>query len=67
MLDVMPRDAEAEGKEGLESTDHGEPSIDRKSREAIHPVGHPCDPVQGMDEFVDAKVAENKRKTDREG
>lgn len=67
MLDFFPRDAETESEECLESADEWEPSVHGHPPKSIHPVWHPPNPVEGMDELIDAEVAEDEREADREG
>ena len=67
VLDVPVGDAETDGEEGFQSSNDGEPEVLGDTEEAIHPVWHPGDPVQGVDEFIDPEPSEDDDEANREG
>lgn len=64
MLNVFPGDAEAESEESLEDADKGKPCICGEVQESIHPVWHPRDPIERLDQFIDAEVGEDESEAD---
>lgn len=61
LLDAADWGDSEDGKEDLGGARNLKPLVLREAEEAVHPLGQPTDPENGMDEFVQAEVGEDKR------